>query len=50
MRTIGRAGTIHLTHESIHLGHASIRFDSNEYSIVVNLFGDNLFVSNLNEF
>ena len=45
-----RAGAIHLTHESIHLGHDSIQFDSNEYSIVVNRFGANLFVSNLNEF
>ena len=50
-----RAGTIHLTHESIRIDSFrsrfdSIRFDSNEYSIVVNRIGANLFVSNLNEF
>ena len=50
-----RAGTIHLTHESIRFDSLrsrfdSIRFDSNEYSIVVNRFGANLCVSNLNEF
>ena len=34
----------------IHLGHDSIRFDSNEYSVVGNRFGVNLFASNLKEF
>ena len=51
----GRAGTIHLTHESIHIDLLRsrfdlIRFDSNEYSIVVNRFGANLFVTYLKEF
>ena len=50
-----RAGTIHLTHESIQIDLLRsrfdlIRFDSNEYSIVVNRFGANLFVTYLKEF
>ena len=50
-----RAGTIHLTRESIQIDLLRsrfdlIRFDSNEYSIVVNRFGANLFVTYLNEF
>ena len=51
----GRAGTIPLTHESIQIDLLRsrfdlIRFDSNEYSIVVNRFGANLFVTYLKEF
>ena len=51
----GRAGTIHLTHESIQIDLLRsqfdlIRFDSNEYSIVVNRFGANLYVTYLKEF
>ena len=50
-----RAGTIHLTHESIQIDLLRsrfdlIRFDSNEYSIVVNRFSANLFVTYLKEF
>ena len=44
----GRAGTIHLTHESIQIDLLRSRFDSNEYSIVVNRFGANLTLKNSN--
>ena len=46
MEVITRAGTIHLIHNSIYLDGDSIQ---NEYSIVVNRYGTNLFVSNLKE-
>ena len=49
-----RAVTIYLTHDLIRFDllrsqFDSIRFDSNKYSIIVNRYGANLFVSNFTE-